>query len=415
MKGRRGMPQQCVHPGRHRPPRIAIVRGGEWDCTQAIPRTLDVLESMGLQATVLCWDLTAAKPPAEKVKAHQILRFRRRVPPRSIRLFLNWPAWWCWIVRQLARGRFDVVIAMNFDTLPAVAAAKALLGFRLIYDVRDPFGLVLANIRPPVPQAFGALERTLAQAADGMVLSQGDIEVCADYFGRRLARTLPTTQVLNVPTADPPRTFRPPTGRPLRINVSGYISPVRGAFILADAFGGRGDVTCDIVGEMRYPQVEQRFGKMGNATVFGRVDYDKALELMDRSDLIWLHYDNSLKNVAIASANKMFEAMMLGKPYVTADGSWMEQIARTFGLGWSLPYGDVQALQRLVERLNADPSLLVEAGRRGRECFERYFRWSRQRDNMTQLFRHVFGGGPPVPRRPNGRWLRFIGGAIGHT
>ncbi|MCD4699923.1 MAG: glycosyltransferase [Phycisphaerae bacterium] len=391
-------------------PRIVIIRDGEWNCTQAIPRTLDALEAMGLRATVLCWDLTGRQAATDMVNGHRILRFRRYVPPRSIRLFLWWPAWWCWVLWQLFRGRFHIVHAMNFGALPPAVAGRMIFGYRLIYDVRDALGLVLANIRWPVPQVFTVLERTLALASDGLVLSQGDIEACTEYFGRRATRTLPTVQVLNVPTVEPPATYRQPVANPLRINVSGYISPVRGAFILTDAFGQRDDVICDIVGEMRYSAIEERLVAMGNANLHGRVPYEKALELMDQADLIWLHYDNSLKSVVVSSTNKMFEAMMLGKPYLTADGCWMAEIAQRFGLGWTLPYGDVDALRRLVEKLNANPSLLVEAGRRGREAFEKHFTWPKQRENLLRLYRYVIEGGPDdITARRHEGWNRFIG------
>jgi len=387
---------------------VAIIRDGEWDCTQAVPRALDALRELGIRATIFCWDLTGKAKAREVIEGHQIVRFRRYVPPRSIKIFLSWPIWWAWLSWHLLRGRFTVIHAMNVSALPPALLAKALRACRVIYDLRDALGMVLANVRWPVPQIFRAFESTLASGADGILLSQGNIRPLAEYFGRRVSRTKPVVQMLNVPMIDPPAAYRTPTGRPLRINVSGYISPARGAKTLLEAFAGSDAVVLDIVGEIRYESIRKKLSQMPNATLYGRVPYRRALELMDQADLVWLHYDNSLTNVAIASANKMFEAMMLGKPYLTADGSWMEQVAREHGLGWSVPYGDVEAIRQLIERLNANPGLLVEAGLRGRNCFLQHYAWLRQRANLVALYRYVVGRDPRIGTRPLAGWSLAI-------
>ncbi len=317
--------------------------------------------------------------------------------------------WWAWLVCQLIRGRFDLVHAMDIDTLIPAALGRIVLDYKLIYDCRDGLGLVLANIHFPVPQTFTALERVFAPMADGLMFPHGDVRVCAAYFGRRTTRRLPIAQILNVPMVEPPSTYRKPTAQPLRINVSGYLSPVRGAFILAEAFGDSPDVVLDIVGEMRYESIQERFAAFSNITLYGRVPYQQALELMDQADLIWLHYDNSLTNVATGSSNKMFESMMLGKPYLASDESWRAKVARRFELGWSLPYGDIEGLRRLVARLNADPSLLVAAGHRGRKCFEKFFTWPQQRARLLCLYRKVLEGGGEADERQFEGWARFIG------
>ena len=102
---------------RRRKPRIAILRGGEWDCTQAIPRMLDALKGMGLKATILCWDKSGKKQAREVVDGTEVIRFRRYIPPRNVLLFVWWPVWWGWLLWRLIRGRYDLVHTMDIDTL----------------------------------------------------------------------------------------------------------------------------------------------------------------------------------------------------------------------------------------------------------------------------------------------------------
>lgn len=391
-------------------PRIVIIRGGEWNCTSAIPRVLDTLKQLGLDASILCWDKSGKLPKREVVEGREVRRFRRYIPPRNVLLFLWWPIWWLWVIWHLIRGRYTAVHAMDIDTLIPSVIAKPFLGYKLIYDCRDGLGLILSNVRAPVPQFFTMLEHVFSPYADGIFFPFGNISLCAPFFGRRARQMLPVVRVLNVPMADAPVQYRTPTARPLRLNVSGYVSPVRGAFILAEAFKERSDVVIDIAGDILYPEIQRQFEQMSNVTLHGRVPYERAMELMDQADIISIYYDISLAVAVNASPNKMFEAMMLGKPYLTADGCWMAEIAEQFGLGWSVPYGDVDALRRLVEKLNANPSLLVEAGQRGREVFGQHFTWPRQRENLLRLYRYVLEDEPDdiTPIRHEG-WDRFIG------
>jgi glycosyltransferase involved in cell wall biosynthesis len=388
--------------------RIAVVRGGEWNATPDVPRTLDVIRRLGGRPTVICWDKSGRGLSREVVEGCDVLRFRKHIPARNAILFAWWPAWWAWLLRQLIAGRYDLVHAIDLEAMIPAAIGKCLGGYRLVYDCRDSLGLVLSNVRAPVPQAFAAMERLFLPAADGMLLTQGALDVCAAYFGRRATRCIPIVQVMNVPPVRTlPAHFRRPTARPLRVLVSGYISPRRGAYLLTDHFANREDVIFDVVGDIRYPDIISRFKSMRNVTFYGLVPYARSLELTDQCDLVWLHYDVSLRNVAIATSNKMFEGMMYGKPYVTSEGSWMGDIAKRLKMGWALPYGDTAGLDLLWRQLNERPELLVQAGLNARAAVERGFNWVLQSGNQVALYRHVLGR--PSSSQACQGWRRFLG------
>ncbi len=390
--------------------RAVVIRGGEWDATQAGPRARGVLQGLGFEVDALGWDMSGKRPKREPLAGGgEVRRFRRYIPPRSVHYFLTWPIWWAWLVWHLLHGRYELVHTMNVETLVPTLIAKLLGGCRLVYDVRDPLGMALSNVRWPVPQAFRLLDRLLAPMTDGILLSQGDVGACAEFFGRAAARRVPVVQVLNVPHEQPPPHYRKPTGRPLRINYSGFISPGRGASELIQAVSGREDVVVDVVGQIRHDDLRREFEAMPNATVYGLVPFARAMGLLDQSDVVMILYDDALATTRVCSANKMFEAMMYGKPYLATKGGWPGKVASRFGLGWEVPYGDARALGRMLDELAAEPARLVEAGRRGRECLESLFAWPRHRENMLRLYRHVLWEGQPERPRPCQGWMRFIG------
>ena len=165
----------------------------------------------------------------------------------------------------------------------------------------------------------------------------------------------------------------------------------------------------DVVGGTREERVRKRYAAMDNVSYYDRVPHKRAMELMDQADLVSMLYDPALKVILISSANKMFESMMLGKPYICTPGSFPAQVAARFDLGWAVPYGDAGALGSLIDELRADPSLLIETGRRGRRAYEQNFTWPKQRENLEKLYHHVLQDGTPVAQRRNAGWSRFIG------
>lgn len=391
--------------------RVAVVRGGLWDSTQAGPRTVKTLIEMGHEPIIFGWNVTGDLPAEDTWEGVPVYRYDRAVPPASSKLFLSWPLWFFWLLRQFFRHKPELIHAMNAESAFPAALYARLTGAKVVYDLRDAWGMCVTGRRFPIPQGFKLLERITAWLSDGILLSQGDIAHCARYFGRWTARNKPAVQVLNVPMTDRGPEIREASGVPMTINFSGRLSGLRGAFKLADIVEGRDDMRIDIYGKLSDDKIRERFEPMPNADFGGIVSYDQSLDRMAAADLISILYDPSLEVVAISSANKMFESMMLGKPYISTAGAYPAMIALEHNLGFPVPYGDDDALMQTLVDLAADPEKRAEYGRNGRAAYERYFTWARQRENMVLLYRCLLDQPLEQPPRPCAGWLRFLGSA----
>jgi glycosyltransferase involved in cell wall biosynthesis len=387
--------------------RAVVIRGAEWDMTPAVPRVVETLTQQGFTVSVLCWDHSGNGRAEETIDRLPIRRFLKRVPPASARLFLSWISWWAWLLRRLLAERYEIVHVMNLDALIPAVMAKVFRRFKLVYDIRDPWGMILSRHPWLVRQTFTLADRVLSRFADGILLSQGDIGECAAFFGGATARQVPATQVLNVPQKDLGGHWRTAGGRPLRINLSGHLSEKRNARTVLDAVRGRTDVVLDVVGNIRDPELQAELVALSNVVLHGRVPYGQAMELMNQADVVSIMYDAEMQVMRVSSANKMFEAMMLGKPYLASAGCFPGRVAEEFQLGWALPYGDVRALAAWIDAAVANPALLATAGERGRRVYENYFTWSRQQANLIELYRHVLG--QPTQTQSVQGWQRYLG------
>lgn len=388
--------------------RVAVIRCSEWDITQAGPRVVNTLMAQGCEVTVLCWDFSQKKPLKEMRDGFRIIRFKHRMGRySSLKYLLSWLLWWFWIAKTCLSERFDFVHVMNFESVVPVVLIKRMAKHCIVYDIRDPWGMATSAMPWPVPQIFSLLDRIFSTRVDGMLLSQGRLSQCAEYFGKVTSAKIPTVQVLNVPYKDMLSAPKPPPVNPLRINFSGHISWERNLSVVLEACRHDSNVHLDLVGELRDPEIAKAVDGLQNVSAFGRVPFVRAMALLHEASLVCVMYDTNTRIAQVASANKMFESMMMARPYVASSNGYPADMAEQFEVGWSLSYGDTHAFQGLIERLLADPVAIEERGKRGRQLYRSRFQWKDQERNLLDLYAHLSGR----PKRCSSvkGWQCFIG------
>jgi glycosyltransferase involved in cell wall biosynthesis len=385
-----------------------VLRAGPYDVTQAGPRAVAFLAEHGYEVTILAWDPNGAKPPQEEVKGGRVLWFNKAYPSGSIKFILYWFVWWAWVMRHLLKNRYAVVHAMNFEAVLPCALLRRLRGYKLVFDVRDAWGQSSSNRRFPIPQGFRIAERWTARHVDGLLLSQGRLDMMAGYFGRRVCRRIPTIQVLNVPEKDMAGAYLPPPLEKIRLNFSGHISYARNAAAILELAQRRPDVQIDVIGEIRNQVLRQEYEKQPNCVLYGKVPFEQAMELMKQCNLVAIMYDANTEIAIVSSANKMFESMMMSRPCIASARGFPGVVAEQLGVGFAVPYDDSEALIALVDRLRENPALVDQAAQRGREAYCQRFQWDVQKSNLQALYGYLQSGQQARWRQVDG-WQRIIG------
>ena len=78
----------------------------------------------------------------------------------------------------------------------------------------------------------------------------------------------------------------------------------------------------------------------------GTIPYNEVIERTMQADLLFAFYDPAVPNNRYASPNKLFEAMMCGKPILVSEGTAMADIVRQEKCGIVVPYKDLQAIKK---------------------------------------------------------------------
>jgi len=387
-----------------------LIRMGPYNMTQAIPRAAATLQEMGYDITILSMDIHNNKPDTEVTEqGWKIIWFHHQYKSGNKLSFLwAWLYWWRWVIKNIRQGNYDLVQASNLESIVPCVLAKYMKKFSLVLDVRDLWGMVGSNSKSLMMRTFKCMERWSAARVDGIVLSQGVMDRTGVYFGDKVRNNVPVVQVLNVPKNDMADEYCCPNLDNIRINFSGHIAYVRNAQAYIDLAKSKPEIQIDVIGEIRDMKLKQALEELPNIKSYGRVPYDKAMELLRKANLIAVTYDSSTEIAIVASANKMFEAMMMSRPYLGSKDAYPGIIAEKFDVGWAVPFGDSQAMIDLISKLQSNPKLIEERAKIARDVYLKEFTWEKQKKNLIAIYKYVVGSSQESFQETSG-WKKVLG------
>lgn len=401
------------------PKKALLIRMNKYDATQAIPRAARTLEELDYQVTILSFDNSGERPSESMVGSWRVINFQGTYESQNQASFIKaWLQWTRFVYQHLSSNSYDLVQASNVETVVPCILARRRTAFPLIFDIRDLWGMSLVDNEHGkwrsrfLSKVFRTTERWSAKRVDGMVLAPAPLDVLATYFGPHVTKNVPAAQVLNVPVEDFGEKYTPTKNSYFRVNYSGHISYLRNARAIIEFAQDSPSVVVDVVGDVPDQDMHAKLAALPNVNLYGRLPFPEAIDILHQADLILLTYDTSSDIAVISTPNKLFEAMMMGRPYVASEGGYPAKLAAENGIGWSIPYDDPQAIGELVQLLQDDPKLVDQAGERARTLFENSFLWSAQRANLVALYIFVTARSGDHDFTADSGWLRMLGTTI---
>jgi glycosyltransferase involved in cell wall biosynthesis len=149
------------------------------------------------------------------------------------------------------------------------------------------------------------------------------------------------------------------------------------------------DAGVDVIGDTSDPELRRRLEAAGRATLSGRVSHAEAMRRMSEADVVALLYDPSIQANRYAAPNKFYEAMMLGRPVVVSEGTPMAEWVAADDCGWVVPYGNVDALARVLDGILDDRDAWRRKCENARRLFERDLRWPQEAERLEVAYRRL--------------------------
>jgi glycosyltransferase involved in cell wall biosynthesis len=376
-----------------------MLRSNPIDPDVRLEKEAKTLADAGHSVTLLGWQRFGDAPVQEERDRYIIRRVRFRAPlGRKVVIYL--PFWWILAFLRLLKEDWDVVHATDLDTyIPALLAAK-IKRKRLVYDIFD-FYADLVTLPLHVRNCVATFDISLMRFADAIIVvdpsrlrqihKEEDSGIHIIFNSPAETLTSPMVEVQKERQAS------------FRIFYAGILGEGRDIESVIQAAKDIGGVLVKLAGFGYYAEHLQSLCEQEPHVMFiGTIPYDEVIRRTLQSDLLFALYDPSVPNNRYASPNKLFEAMMCGKPILVNDGTAMAEIVRKEDCGLVVPYGDVGAIKHAICTLKNDPALCKRLGENGRKAYETKYSWKIMEERLLEVYEKL----DPEQRRA---------GAIAHS
>ena len=373
-------------------PGVVIARSNPVAPDPRVEKTSRVLQGKGYQVSVVAWDRSGQFVEHESFDGIHI----RRLPiiaeyGRGLANLIPLVRWQVELLRWLwtHRDEYKIIHACDFDTvLPAIV----MLWFtnkKVVYDVFDFYADMLRATPEWIKRLVRKVDLWAMGRVDGVVLvDHCRLEQIQGSHPKSLAVVYNTPEDVADELAESTR-FNKPEGQ-LHIVFVGLLQAERGLFELIDVLEKHPEWSLDIAGfGGDQHQIVERAKAIDNVRFIGRLAYQDALALNQTADVLFAMYDPGILNHRYASPNKLFEAMMLGKPVVVARGTGMDRIVASEGCGIVVPYGERSSLEQALMKLAKQPDFRETLGSAARQAYEEKYSWLHQKSTILKFYANL--------------------------
>lgn len=256
---------------------------------------------------------------------------------------------------------------------------------KLYYTIADFYADTIPLVYPHILRRFlSNLERYLLEKADHIFL------VDENRFNNiKGCKIKGLTYIYNTP-ADTKISYKNEDkieNDSLNIFYAGLLDDQRGIKFLIKAVIESNNVNLKIAGkgplQSYVESISEKYPE--KISYLGFISHAKVLDFSASADIIVAFYDPKVPINKIASPNKLFEALMLGKPIISNRGISIENVIYKENCGILIEYGNLKELKRSFNILR-DPQLRKELGKKGRSLYERKYSWKKMEKKLLNIY-----------------------------
>jgi glycosyltransferase involved in cell wall biosynthesis len=352
------------------------------------------LTKNGFKVLIVGWDREDIFKPQESSDFGEIYRIKLRAKfgrgLKNLKYLIRWQfALFFWLSQN--RTKYDCMHSCDFDTVIPALLCKFLYKKKVVYDIFDFYADMLRNVPAFLRRMIRKIDLFLIGFTNAVIIAdESRIEQIEGSKSKKLV------VVYNSPDyfVGTNLSGRRDDKFDLVVGYVGLFQKERGILEMIDVIrahsnwklilGGYGGDEDLIVSSINGAK---------NIEFVGKISYDITLSIYASSDVLFATYDPSIPNHRYSSANKLFEAMMLGKPIIVANGTGMDNTVRKYGLGFVVNYGDKLEVENALKNIEFwDNKKWEEHGERARKVFYENFSWENMEKRLIELYSEICEG-----------------------
>ncbi len=349
------------------------------------------LVAAGHSVTVIVWDRKKDYRSSDVVDGVRVVRIHNhglmKVLPGD--LFRN-PCWWWKAFKkglQLYRDgfHFDVVHCHDLDTLFAGICLKRKMKVKLVYDAHEIFAYMIARNMPKFIVNFAfKMEKKLINDVDQIITVN---EPLKEYF--KSFTDKPICIVMNCKDLIS-KEHQMIKNDIFTICYIGVIHKGRMFPELVDIIGNINNVRFVIAGKKEglYEEVRKRCKLYGNIKFLGTLPFDKVVPKTLETDVIISIFEPNNKNNQVGLPNKVFEAMVCGRPIIVSKGIYSGIFVEKNKCGIAIEYTK-EALIDAIVKLRDNPKLCNDLGKNAFYAAISKYNWNEQKVKLLKLYSEI--------------------------
>lgn len=360
---------------------MLILRASHVAPDPRVARAVSVAEAVGLRTTVLAWDRDGGLDRRSQVGHSTVVRYARPAAHgRGAANVIGLALFQIYLAREVLRRRkgLSAIHACDLSTGVTGLIMARLLRVPLIYDVFDYFADGF-----PVPTSALPLVRRI----ETFVIEHADTTVLPSATRTRQiepARARSLLIVENSPdVTTPPTDLLPVTD----LAYVGILAPHRLLLEVVEMVASDPNLSLRIAG---FGPLEREIAALSeqasNVEFLGKVGHDAALQIQASARVLFATYDPSLRNHRYSAANKLGEALALGRPIIVCRHTSMDVQVEEYGVGAVIDY-DVSSFECALRATLADDALLARSRERGPTLYEKHHSWRVSAERLATLYK----------------------------
>lgn len=358
------------------------------------PRVYNEAKSLvkaGHDVTVLTWGRKKESPSSGGKDGINIVRsyntnFMNLLPYDIFRLHL----WWnkgCKDALQLYKeSPFDVVHCHDLSTLPIGIELKKKLGLPLIYDAHEIWGYMVAKDLSKVwADYYLWKEKHLIKYVDRIITVNESLK---KYFSKISNKLI--IIIMNCKSLQGTK-YEPPNNDKFTLLYLGSLRKPRFLLELVDVVKELPDVHCIIGGKGKQGYTEalkNKCYKAPNVDFIGRIPMNEVIPMTKKADAIFCMLTPDDKIGQVGLPNKMFEAMVCGRPVIVTKDIYSGSFAKNERCGLDVACTK-DALKDAVITLWHDSKLREELGKNALKAAIREYNWERQEEKLLKIYEEL--------------------------
>lgn len=283
------------------------------------------------------------------------------------------------------QDKFDVIHAIDYDVGSIALKIAQKFNKKLVYHIADFYSDSRLNIPVHLKSYLRKKEFNIINKAEATI-------ICSEDRKEQIAGSHPKKLVIihNTPPLKQIKTeiVKDSSSRNFEIAYVGGLEKKRFIDQVIPVIERQPMFNLTLAGSVGDARESvSEVSSISNITYLGKIPYNKALELYKKVDIMFAIYDPFHPNHKYSAANKVYEAMLLGKPIIVAKNTGMDKIVEAENMGYVIDFNS-DALEQILLHINDNRKELYEKSKNAFNAYSKYS-WEVMEERIIKLYQNL--------------------------